>query len=457
MVPVCSASEVAFPEGTIVQGVVRSVHRVGLGLVHEAAQVDLQFNEVELASGETHSLEAKIISVENAREHIDRRGRIRGIRATSSLSNRLGERIAFEVLEHPMGLVPLFLLESSLFRFPDPEIDFPPGTEMQLELEDDLPITPSTTCGDPASDLAQSAELQRIVRSLPYWSYSERGHRPMDPTNLVFLGSERQVGRAFAAAGWVDSRTLSPFTGLGVIRAIAEDHGDSDAPMRKLLLDGRSPDMYRQKALNDFSKRDHVRVWKRTDEFEGASVWAAAATRDISATFSFRFGFTHRIQTNLDLERDKVVSDFVYAGCVDEVAYVGRAQGMLDDESGRRKGLSTDGRVAVLVLNACDTGTPPLELAAADAQPSLAVRYIRRVTLTARNHFLRDNLVWRSGEAAVLGYRAVRGWRRERREMRAAESERPKPAPNSAWIVAPRCEKSAIVTRTSGNTQRGPA
>ena len=34
--------------------------------------------------------------------------------------------------------------------------------------------------------------------------------------------------------------------------------------------------------------------------------------------------------------------------------------------------------------------------------------------LTARNHFLRDNRAWRTGEAAYLGFQAIRNWNEQR-------------------------------------------
>lgn len=453
---ICPGAKAGLPDGAIIRGVVKSVRRVGLGIIHETARIDLEFNRVELADGETASLDARIVSVDNAREHVDRQGRIRGIRATSSLSNRLAERIALELLEHPMGLIPLFLVESSVLRFPDPEILYLPGTELEISLKKDLAIAAGGACEMPPSELARSTELEQIVAGLPYWSFSERGHKPMDPANLLFIGDGGAVGRAFAAAGWTDSRSLSAITGLGVIRAIAEDHGDADAPMRRLLFEGRLPDMYRQKGLNDFEKRHHIRVWKRTGEFQAAPIWAAAATRDIAATFSFRFGFTHKIETDLDLERDKVVSDFVSAGCVDEVAYIGRPPGVVAKEGWLRKGLSTDGRVAVLVLNSCET-LPPAGMVSKDLEPRLAVRCVRRVTLTVRNHFLRDNLAWRGGEGALLAFRAARAWQRERGAARqAAAFGKQSPAPNTAWIVAPSCDKAAVATRARHAARRGP-
>jgi hypothetical protein len=125
----------------------------------------------------------------------------------------------------------------------------------------------------------------------------------------------------------------------------------ADAPMRTLLLDGAEPDINRQKALNTFAKRDHVRVWKRPDPWQGRTVWASAATRDVAISFSLRYGFTHQVQTEVGLERDRVVSDLLFTGCATSVSYVSRPEAgpSIDDEG--RKGFSTDGRVAVLALN----------------------------------------------------------------------------------------------------------
>jgi len=59
-------------------------------------------------------------------------------------------------------------------------------------------------------------------------------------------------------------------------------------------------------------------------------------------------------------------------------------------------------------LNGCtqsreDSGTvEPLP------KPAEVVRLIRRVTLTARNHFIRDNLLYRTADAIRLGYLALR-------------------------------------------------
>jgi hypothetical protein len=42
------------------------------------------------------------------------------------------------------------------------------------------------------------------------------------------------------------------------------------------------------------------------------------------------------------------------------------------------------------------------------------------VTLTARNHYLRDNWAWRTGEAIRFTFHTVRSWQQERKDERLA-------------------------------------
>jgi hypothetical protein len=294
---------------------------------------------------------------------------------------------------------------------------------LSLQLEEAIPVAEFVGCADTErqADPDESADLEELVAGVPAWTYTRRRPVPTDPTNLVFLGSRDAIDRAFGAAGWNGSQSISMATGVRMVRAIAEGTGYADAPMRTLLLDGAEPDMSRQKSLNTFGKRDHLRMWKRADTFHGQTVWAAAATKDVAVAFSLRtFGFTHEIQNDVDLERDKVVSDLVFTGCVDSVSYVKRSGvtgfAFLDG----RKSLTTDARVAVVSLNSCET--PRLSSARAAEFPPvpLAVRCVRRVTLTARSHILRDHMLWKRGEAAWMAYRIARYWVQERLSQRRA-------------------------------------
>jgi hypothetical protein len=132
------------------------------------------------------------------------------------------------------------------------------------------------------------------------------------------------------------------------------------------------------------------------------------------------FGFTHQIQDDVDLERDQVVGDLAFTGCVDSVAYVPRPETVRTSGEVYRKGVITDSRVAILSLNSCEAPREDISDIGEMPQPPKIVRWIRRVTLTARNHYLRDNWAWRAGEAIRFSFHTVRAWQQERKDERTA-------------------------------------
>ena len=421
---VCFGDGDTLPDGATLRGTLERVHKVGLGLIHETAGMTFEFTELRMPDGRDFAVQAWLHSIDNARERVDSHGAIHGIRATATLSNRAGQHLAFLAMGHPAFMLPLFAVETGFFRFPDPEIEYGPGTELHLDIAFPAELGKVEKCAEAEPTAAERISLNDVVATIPAWTYSKRQPQPMDMVNLLFVGSEEQLSNAFRYAGWTGSKPNSIGSGFGAIRAIAERDNYADAPMRTLLLDGAAPELALQKSLNTFEKRHHLRIWKRSPQFEGRTVWASAATRDLGATFSVHpFGFTHQIQDAVDLERDKVVSDLRFTGCMDTVYYVPRPNLAEAFEGNYRRGVRTDGRVAVVVLNDCRA--PRLDLAAPAPPPEpFLVRAIRRVTLTARNHFLRDNWYWRSADGVRMAVLAIRKWSRERKDDRLAQYER---------------------------------
>jgi len=421
--PVCSAGEDALPEDAVLSGVVSKVHRVGLGLVHESASMEVDFNQLRLPDGRTYSIHAQLTAIDNARERVDGHGVIHGIRATATLSNRVGQRLAFVAMGgHPLVALPFFALQSALFHFPDPEIELRRGADFHLAVEFPQQFGVVAKCAV-AQDLPDRdwGDLHALVNGLPYWSYSKRQPQPIDLVNLIYIGSEEEVSRAFAAAGWTGAQPNSMHATVKVMRAIAENRGLSEAPMRMLLLDGEEPHMQLQQSLDTFAKRDHLRIWARNEQIEGRQVWASSATRDLAAVFALHpFGFTHQIQDDVDLERDQVVGDLAFTGCVDSVAYVARPETVRTSGEVYRKGVITDSRVAIVTLNSCDEPREDMSDIGEMPQPPKIVRWIRRITLTARNHYLRDNWAWRAGDAIRFTFHTVRAWQQEHKDEQLA-------------------------------------
>ena len=132
--PACPDARDQLPPGTLLFGRVRNVRRVGLGIAHETAKLRLDFYELHFPDGRMRGVETRLLGIDNARERVDRNGAIHGIRATASLSSRVGSRLAFAAFDHPLFLGPALVVESQVFRFPDPEIEYGRGTELTVEV-----------------------------------------------------------------------------------------------------------------------------------------------------------------------------------------------------------------------------------------------------------------------------------------------------------------------------------
>ena len=132
--PLTERGEMLLPLGTTVEGSVVAVRKVGLGVVHETARIQLQFDRVVLADGESVPLQCKIVEVENARESVDAQGRIQGIRSTATLSNRASGLVGSLAFGDPIAAIFTTAASASVLRFSEPEISLPAGAELIAEL-----------------------------------------------------------------------------------------------------------------------------------------------------------------------------------------------------------------------------------------------------------------------------------------------------------------------------------
>jgi hypothetical protein len=88
-----------------------------------------------------------------------------------------------------------------------------------------------------------------------------------------------------------------------------------------------------------------------------AGRWAAAATEDVRVVFSARAArWTHAIDPRIDRERDKIVSDLGYTGCVSRAGYHA-------PDGVAVAGLITDRRIARLEIDSCASprSMPPMD------------------------------------------------------------------------------------------------
>jgi opacity protein-like surface antigen len=423
--PLTEGGEMLLPLGTTVEGSVVSVRKVGLGVVHETARLDLQFTRVVLADGTNVPLQCRVTEVENARESVDAQGRIQGIRSTATMSNRASGFVGSLAFGDPIAAIFTTAASASVLRFSEPEISLPAGTEMIAELTApiELPKTAPILVPPIATTPEEREALSKLVEELPFRTYTDKSNIPSDITNLIFIGSADEVERAFAASDWVQVDSLTAESTYATIRSVAENQGYKTAPMSILRLGGQAPTYAYAKTLNTFSKRHHLRVWASSLPWKGQTgqtVWTSSSTHDIGIGFSKKNKtFIHLIDTHIDNERAKVVNDLIFTGCVSNVQLVARPWIPKDAKNGTGEDLITDGRIAVLQLNECQVGQNTIE----EAGNTLRVhgnrveRVSRQTTLTLKNNILRDNV-------GVMAYSGIRTGVSEFRKKDPARSQR---------------------------------
>jgi opacity protein-like surface antigen len=404
--PVSEGGKIVVPLGTTIQGSVVSVRRVGLGFAHETAEVELRFDHLVFSDGTSAPVQVLITSVENARESINKKGRIQGIRSTSTLSNRASGIVGTLAFGDPIAAIFTTAGSACVLRFSEPEITLPSGAELLGEV-----VAPVNLPGGQAQTLPPIVDtddgrkdLGDMVHKLPFRTFTAgKKELPSDFTNLIFIGSSDALERAFAASGWVIVDDLSAETTYSTIRSVAENQGYRRAPMSVLLLHGEAPNFAYAKTLNTFSKRHHLRIWKTRETWHGEPVWTSSSTHDIGIGFSKKNKtFIHLIDTNIDNERAKVVNDLIYTSCVSSVQLVTRPWLPKDAKNGTGEELVTDGRVAVLQLNGCDHPIDEaIEAANLRTHGNRFDRTTRQTVLTLKNNILRDNV-------GVMAYSGIR-------------------------------------------------
>jgi hypothetical protein len=405
--PVRVGGELLLPAGSILTGKVKSVRRVGLGVVHETAAMGIEFTEIVLPDDETLPLSAKVIAVDNGRERVEKNGEIGGMRMTSSVAYRVSGYIRMAMMMDVHAELALWAIKTLVIQVPEPEIYFKPGVELSLTLTEALPARAQHEPEDAPRRLAESERdaLDQILATMPSRTTRPSNGRPSDLVNLMFVGSQEQIRAAFLAAGWSEAAPCNMRSRFQGVRAYVEGRSSNSFPMTHLLLNDEVADMSWQKDLNDMSKRHHIRIWKQPQMWDGQEVWAAAATRDIDFAYMHHgAAMTHRIEANIDQERDKIAYDLAFTSYVDVLDWAERSGVPGVTRNGTGDLMNTDKKLAVLRLRDCDfprLSTDTQEMDSIPVHGRMGQRFVRREILSLRNDIVRNNVYWR-------GYEGVR-------------------------------------------------
>ena len=199
-----------------------------------------------------------------------------------------------------------------------------------------------------------------------------------DPVNLAVHGDEDDIHAAMRAAGWVRADAITPRSALRIVVSSLLRRSYPAAPVSPLMLFGRGQDFaYQKEVEGNPSQRHHVRFWHTPAGWVlpgGRSVdWLAGATYDRSVGLSaLTFQVTHKIDADIDIERNFVVDDVRWANAEADLGVWPDFFTAYHDKNGGGDRVETDGDLYVLDLDAVvPESVDSVELArarAADAQ-----------------------------------------------------------------------------------------
>lgn len=446
--PVKVDGETVLPVGTLVHGQVKSVRRVGLGLVHEAAGLDLVFSSLSLPGGQTLPVWTKLVSVDNGREDVMLSGSIRASRSTGSWGNRAAHLLRTAMLADVHAEAAEWVVRSIILQVPEPEIYLPSGAELTLALTAAVRTLtlPNSIDDSRGFSEADRSSLEPVVADLPDRAVAPKSKRagssrPADLVNLLLIGSRAQISAAFTASGWTEARRSNARADWSSALAATFNRPDLNAPMSSQRINHAEPDMAWEKGFDDVSKRHHIRLWLLPDRWEGQQLWVATATRDVEIAY-LRPGrmVTHRVEAQVDHERDKIAWDLAYSTCASAMDWWDRPKIPHDTRNATGDRMQTDGQLAVIQVNDCDHPRGVI----APGQDTLRVhgsrfqRVLRLEILNARSDFIRDNVYWK----AYDGLRCL---------VAAIESHRQTPDPDAAprKTLANRLQSSRLTSFVS--------
>jgi len=176
-----------------------------------------------------------------------------------------------------------------------------------------------------------------------------------DLVNFVLVGSEKQVADAFKAAGWILPDKTNQDAVVSAVLATLQKQAYVAVPMSTLYLFGRGQDFgyARAEAVMVIGERDHFRIWQTPFRGpNGETLWAGAGTHDIGIEKDQRKenAITHKIDPNVDGERDFIAQTLQQAGQVQATGYMDRPKQVKQTKTATGGEIKTDGRTLVIVL-----------------------------------------------------------------------------------------------------------
>ncbi len=177
-----------------------------------------------------------------------------------------------------------------------------------------------------------------------------------DPVNVAAIGTKKNLIMAMTNAGWCIAEELNWKTTIKMTKSSILKKSYKTAPVSSLFLFGKRQDItFQIEVAGNPHARHHVRFWKTPKNWwlPGGhdTDWLGAATYDRRVGLSFFTGqFTHKIEENVDIERDFVVESVLKANSKASSERVEHFMTAFRSRSAGGDRISTDGALLFLLL-----------------------------------------------------------------------------------------------------------
>lgn len=225
--------------------------------------------------------------------------------------------------------------------------------------------------------------LQRVLTSIYVPDYFIGRSRTSDgllgdPLNLAVMGSEEQIHEAMTRAGWTRADPVTLASSARIVYSSLARRSYAAAPVSPLVLFNKTQAFaYQQEVEGNPSQRHHVRFWPTPEGWllpGGTRVdWLASGTYDRAVGLSlFTLQVTHKIDRNIDVERDYVIGTVLHAVEEADVHVIENFSTGYHSRNGGGDAVQTDGNLPTLHLEKVEVA--PEAGGSADAVSSGATR-----------------------------------------------------------------------------------
>jgi hypothetical protein len=327
--------------GTVAES--RGPHRFG-----GAGRLGLRFDSLQLGSGTWVPVEAVLDSLEyTIGVRIAESGGIVGVRTKRHVLVHAGVPVA-ALSATGVGAVPVALLAGVHLAGHGPSAGVIAGEAAVVRLVAPLELPAPATC----DSVHRHDELDQVP-PLPHFAQRTGGAsgQPGDPINLVLIGTAENVDSAFKSAGWIAAGAHRAGALTREILATLENRPSVGAPVSTQYFGDRAQDRAFELSGPNARIRHHLRLWILDSV---AGIWVGAANEDVGLTVNPIHGrATHRIDPDIDEERDRIVRDLEAGACADLIAYVPVWDEPQVFHNAQGQEIVTDGRASVIRTTRC--------------------------------------------------------------------------------------------------------